>query len=169
MGATLEVSTLSKLEGVLTPATVDLATALRHLRKPTDVRVLWIDALSINRSDNGERGHQVKARKDIYSNSRVTRVWLGLAGPDNDLAFDFFFIVCPALEAAVPMASHPASCVKLCDARRTSRNCSRGRAGVGSGFCRRPPSRPKERLPTWAPDWDAPGEHCLDFRLRIKQ
>jgi hypothetical protein len=79
-----------KLDGITAPVTVNLATALRHLRNSTEVRVLWIDALCINQSDNNERAHQVKAMKEIYQNALATRVWLGLAGPDNDLAFDFF-------------------------------------------------------------------------------
>ncbi|OAG36556.1 hypothetical protein AYO21_09213 [Fonsecaea monophora] len=86
-----------KLNGVLTPITTNLAAALRHLRKPSEARVLWIDALSINQSDNRERAHQVKTMKKIYQNAQATRIWLGLAGPENDLAFDFFIYIALAM------------------------------------------------------------------------
>lgn len=42
-------------------------TALRNVRDPRDLRLLWIDSLCINQADIVERGRQVRLMKDIYT------------------------------------------------------------------------------------------------------
>jgi len=57
--------------------TVNLSNALRRLRKPDGVRVLWADAACINQEDLEERGQQVKLMGSIYRKASTTFVWLG--------------------------------------------------------------------------------------------
>ncbi|RAH52211.1 HET-domain-containing protein [Aspergillus piperis CBS 112811] len=57
-------------------ATVNLESALRHLRRNTP-RTMWIDAICINQRDLEERASQVSIMRDIYQGSNVTIIWLG--------------------------------------------------------------------------------------------
>ncbi|KAI1114305.1 heterokaryon incompatibility protein-domain-containing protein [Nemania sp. NC0429] len=57
--------------------TSNLYSALLWLRKPTEDRLLWIDALCINQDNLEERGHQVNTMSQIFSRARSTLVWLG--------------------------------------------------------------------------------------------
>ncbi|KAL2040278.1 hypothetical protein N7G274_007181 [Stereocaulon virgatum] len=61
--------------------TQNLATALRHLRRPERKRTLWIDAICVNQQDLKERGHQVERMADVYRNADQVLVWLG---PESD-------------------------------------------------------------------------------------
>ena len=65
-----------------------LGIALRYLRKPTEDRVLWIDAVCINQKDVPERNSQVAFMGDIYRSANRVLVWLGEADDESDLAFD---------------------------------------------------------------------------------
>ncbi|OJI85742.1 hypothetical protein ASPTUDRAFT_118842 [Aspergillus tubingensis CBS 134.48] len=56
--------------------TVNLASALRHLRRDTP-RTMWIDAICINQMDLEERASQVSFMRDIYQRSVSTVIWLG--------------------------------------------------------------------------------------------
>jgi hypothetical protein len=47
---------------------------------------LWIDAISINQADVGERGIQVGLMKDIFELSNLTVVWLGEESHDSNVA-----------------------------------------------------------------------------------
>ncbi|KAK0654182.1 heterokaryon incompatibility protein-domain-containing protein [Cercophora samala] len=57
--------------------TQNLATALRHLRRPLHTRTLWIDAICINQQDEAERNKQVHRMTDIYRLANRLVVWLG--------------------------------------------------------------------------------------------
>jgi hypothetical protein len=57
--------------------TPSLEEALRHLRHPTTSRTLWIDALSINQSNDIERSQQVPLMRSIYSKCTTDLFWLG--------------------------------------------------------------------------------------------
>lgn len=50
---------------------------------------LWVDAISINQANVGERNHQVAQMRSIYSKATAVIVWLGEEGEDSALAFDF--------------------------------------------------------------------------------
>lgn len=53
-------------------------TMLRHLRlRGERQRYLWVDALSLNQSDNQEKSVQVARMGTIYSKARKVLVWLG--------------------------------------------------------------------------------------------
>jgi Heterokaryon incompatibility protein (HET) len=68
--------------------TKNLHRALLKLRKSDDdATTLWIDALSINQSDNAERNVQVGAMRTIYSNATKTLIWLG----EGDQAIEAVF------------------------------------------------------------------------------
>ena len=49
---------------------------LHHLSSYTESKVLWIDQICINQTDDAEKGSQVPLMRDIYSNATNTIVWL---------------------------------------------------------------------------------------------
>jgi hypothetical protein len=57
--------------------TENLASALRDLRKPDQLRTLWADAMCINQADRPERNHQVSVMDEIYRSASRTVVYLG--------------------------------------------------------------------------------------------
>ncbi|KAG0649375.1 Heterokaryon incompatibility protein [Hyphodiscus hymeniophilus] len=69
-----------------------------------DTRV-WIDAICINQEDLVEKAAQVGLMGEIYSNAESTRVWLGLADPNTNLAIQFtktLFSILPELKIGEP-------------------------------------------------------------------
>ncbi|KGO66067.1 Heterokaryon incompatibility [Penicillium italicum] len=66
----------------------NLATALRHLRYPDRQRTFWVDAISINQADIGERGRQVKRMSQIYPLSHKVIIWLGPESEDSTHALE---------------------------------------------------------------------------------
>ncbi|KAI4865618.1 heterokaryon incompatibility protein-domain-containing protein [Hypoxylon rubiginosum] len=66
----------------------NLHSALCHLRRADEDRRLWVDAICINQDDLSEKADQVLRMRDIYRDARRVVVWLGVATPDSDLAFD---------------------------------------------------------------------------------
>jgi len=71
--------------------TQNLAAALRRLRHPDHPRVLWVDALCINQSDDAEKSLQVAQMRQVYTSPRNTQVvvWLGEEGT-APVALQFF-------------------------------------------------------------------------------
>lgn len=55
----------------------NLYAALRRLRKVSESRTLWIDAICINQADLEERAYQVMQMGTIYQSAARTVVWLG--------------------------------------------------------------------------------------------
>jgi hypothetical protein len=70
------VVVVAYLHNVPVNVTVNLAAALRRLRKAEGPRVLWVDALCINQEDSAERSQQVGLMQFIYQTHHVI-VWLG--------------------------------------------------------------------------------------------
>ncbi|KAI2615386.1 heterokaryon incompatibility protein-domain-containing protein [Hypoxylon sp. NC1633] len=66
-----------KVDGNNFYVTYNLFSALRKLRHPDRDRVVWIDAICINQSDNLEKSHQVRLMRTIYSKASEVIVWLG--------------------------------------------------------------------------------------------
>lgn len=60
------------------PVTASLEKALRHVRLRKNVRFLWVDAVCINQGDINERGNQIGLMKEIYSRSKIVRVWINV-------------------------------------------------------------------------------------------
>jgi hypothetical protein len=65
------------LESCPFQATVNLVSALRHLRHEDNTRTLWVDAICIDQSNIQERGHQVAFMAKIYSMAECDILWLG--------------------------------------------------------------------------------------------
>ena len=58
--------------------------ALRDLRYQDQDRVLWVDAICINQSNNEEQGQQVQQMGSIYSGAKRVIIWLGEATYDTN-------------------------------------------------------------------------------------
>ncbi len=61
--------------------TKGLYEALVQLRKESESRMLWVDAVCIDQENLKERGEQVKIMKQIYTRAARVLVWLG---PEDD-------------------------------------------------------------------------------------
>jgi heterokaryon incompatibility protein (HET) len=70
------------------PVTVNLHSALLHLRDRYFERVLWIDAICINQESLAERGHQVQFMARIYGKANSVIIWLGEAADNSDQAIE---------------------------------------------------------------------------------
>lgn len=68
---------------------INLWWALDHLRYPDQPRILWIDALCIDQSNDIERNHQVRQMGLVYSEASKVIVWLGLPAANSNAAFEF--------------------------------------------------------------------------------
>jgi len=79
------------LQGCPFEATVNLVSALQHLRQSGNARIMWVDALCIDQSNVAERGHQVAFMAKIYSGALRDILWLG-DDPDDDARHAFHFV-----------------------------------------------------------------------------
>jgi hypothetical protein len=86
-GGTHKTSTV-KVNGNYLDVTENLYLALRHLRSEDIDRVIWVDAICINQSNEQERGHQVQHMCKIYSQAEEVVVWLGQATQETDILMD---------------------------------------------------------------------------------
>ncbi|KAJ8108979.1 hypothetical protein OPT61_g7794 [Boeremia exigua] len=75
------------------PVTHNLKTALDHLRLEEKERILWIDALCINQSDEEERSFQVSVMHFIYSRAAKAVIFLGPAWDGSDATMDLLKLV----------------------------------------------------------------------------
>jgi hypothetical protein len=67
-----------QVNGAMVDVKDNLHQALKRIRLAETVRVLWIDALCINRDDINERNHQVSQMGRIYEKATGVVAWLGL-------------------------------------------------------------------------------------------
>ncbi|SMY20751.1 unnamed protein product [Zymoseptoria tritici ST99CH_1A5] len=70
------------VHGALFPVTMNLESALRHLRDKNDPRTLWIDAICINQNvtdgrEDKERHGQVRMMGQVYTIATRVIIWLG--------------------------------------------------------------------------------------------
>jgi hypothetical protein len=78
------------LNGVSFQVTINLASALQHIRDKEEEVVLWADAICINQRDLDERSKQVQFVMDeVYKDAEEVLVWLGEESEDSDLAMNF--------------------------------------------------------------------------------
>src|ERR1700712_631419 len=80
-GDTTQLSTIL-VNGKCLQVTENLVTALTSLRdwnheKYHRNEFIWIDAICINQKDDDEKGHQVQAMRDIYTDAAQVVIWLG--------------------------------------------------------------------------------------------
>jgi Heterokaryon incompatibility protein (HET) len=71
------------------PVTRNLYSAMYHLVYYTNTKVVWIDALCINQTDDEEKSWQVQLMKEIYQRADHVSVWLGPADATSDTVMDF--------------------------------------------------------------------------------
>lgn len=72
------------LNGTIVAIKGNLRDALRRLRRGTEIRVLWVDALCINQEDLAERSAQVAIMSQIYSSASQVVMWVGEDTPEGD-------------------------------------------------------------------------------------
>ncbi|CAN9252770.1 unnamed protein product [Alternaria alternata] len=68
--------------------TENLHSALQHLRSKDTDRILWVDAICIDQSNELERGHQVQKMCKIYSQAEEVLVWLGKATDETNVLME---------------------------------------------------------------------------------
>jgi hypothetical protein len=68
--------------------TVNLHAALLRLRDHSFERIIWVDAICIDQSNNEERKQQVQLMAKIYSNAHRVIVWLGEQGVEIEGALE---------------------------------------------------------------------------------
>ncbi|KAM0546019.1 hypothetical protein ACHAPJ_011033 [Fusarium lateritium] len=91
------------VNGIPRQVTVNLATALRHVKKhwmdiefesvqvlDTSKFRLWADAVCINQNDLAERSSQVRIMADLYSSAEMVLAWVSSNDQDVAGAFDIF-------------------------------------------------------------------------------
>ena len=69
--------------------TTNLEEALRHLRRKSRRRRLWVDAICINQNDPDERATQVMQMGQIYRNADHVLIWLGPGDCNTDVALAY--------------------------------------------------------------------------------
>lgn len=67
----------------------NLEAALRQLRLPDRYRLLWIDSICIDQNNLQERNFHIQRMGSIFNTASNVCVWLGVAGPQSGLAFEF--------------------------------------------------------------------------------
>jgi hypothetical protein len=68
--------------------TLNLESALRQLRHPTNFRLLWIDAICIDQHNLSERASQVQIMRHIYQKAFGTLIYVGAEDENTDLVID---------------------------------------------------------------------------------
>lgn len=76
------------IDGCTMQVTANLSLALNRLRLPHQDRIIWIDALCIDQSNDKERTHQVGRMSDIYRSAKRVVIWLGESTEDTDMAIE---------------------------------------------------------------------------------
>lgn len=82
------------LNGLGFEVTTNLHAALVHLRKTTEARTLWIDAICVNQKDIDERNNQVQLMRKIYQGTKCGVIWLGEIPEGGELAVETFRDLC---------------------------------------------------------------------------
>jgi heterokaryon incompatibility protein (HET) len=68
--------------------TQNLYMALSHLQDHSMCRVIWVDAVCINQTDEKEKEHQIQFMSEIYAQASRVIVWLGEAQDDSEQALE---------------------------------------------------------------------------------
>jgi hypothetical protein len=84
----VEFTSTITCDGSPMPVTQNLYEALTYLRQPDQERIVWIDAICINQTNNLERTQQVGIMKDIYKKAMHVVIWLGKETAEDADAFN---------------------------------------------------------------------------------
>ncbi|CAO2658200.1 Nn.00g059230.m01.CDS01 [Neocucurbitaria sp. VM-36] len=76
------------ITGAYLDVTPNLHAALLQLRDPLSPRILWIDAICINQTDELEKVRQIQSMATIYGVARDVIVWLGTTANNSDEALE---------------------------------------------------------------------------------
>lgn len=98
------------INGLDYPITTTLYEALQRIRKHSEIRHLWVDALCINQHDLDERSLQVANMLTIFSKAQQVICWLGEHGFCTKLCCTYF----EAQEAAKEIAPLSTLLTKAC-------------------------------------------------------
>ncbi|KAK5086738.1 hypothetical protein LTR05_003906 [Lithohypha guttulata] len=92
--------------------TVNLHDALLSLRDKAEPRMLWIDAVCINQTDDEEKSRQVQHMKTIYEEASSVVVWLGDEAESSGLAISTMRILDDERSRELTFKrSHPTACM----------------------------------------------------------
>jgi hypothetical protein len=97
---------IATVDGTPMSITDNLWQALVALRYLDKDRILWVDALCINQSDDKERSHQVSQMKHIYSQASSVEIWLGESNEYFETAFRFVAEIATRLTAEGDVPSY---------------------------------------------------------------
>ncbi|ODM20286.1 hypothetical protein SI65_03339 [Aspergillus cristatus] len=86
-GVEPEESTI-RLNELVLPVRLNLLQALLALRRRTETRFLWIDAICINQSDVDEKTREVQRLRQVYAQASKVVIWLGSSTEDSDIAME---------------------------------------------------------------------------------
>lgn len=90
-----------------------LRDALRRLRDPSETKTYWIDQLSINQRDHGERAFQVSGMVFFYNRAQRVTVW---SGDEDDYTRDAFNVFRKLAQASRVLGYLPGPDVLMADA-----------------------------------------------------
>jgi len=79
-----------QVNGSTQNVTLNLRTALEHIRQEHDDVVIWVDAVCIDQHNFEEKSDQVQIMTEIYASAKCTVVWLGPAGDGSDELIEKF-------------------------------------------------------------------------------
>jgi hypothetical protein len=65
------------IDGQSYHVTENLHVALQKMRRKTEPRLMWVDAICIDQGDSAEKSQQVEMMGSIFANSKSVAVWLG--------------------------------------------------------------------------------------------
>jgi hypothetical protein len=63
---------------------------LRHLRKASKSRYLWMDAICLNQADNDKKAAQVQLMGEVYIQAKKVQIWLDESDDDISKTVAFF-------------------------------------------------------------------------------
>lgn len=89
----LEEAYLIELDGSAFNVSINLWRALYYLRRESNARDFWIDAICINQEDLGERSSQVQLMGEIFRGSSRTVIWLGEESVRSHRLFEFLKLI----------------------------------------------------------------------------
>lgn len=62
---------------IAVPVTLNYFSALWHLRKKLGAFTIWVDAVSIDQSNEAEKATQIPLMREIFAVAQQVYVWLG--------------------------------------------------------------------------------------------